>query len=124
EKAVRRLGELIAEGHIKNYESVRLYIETTKEAQELNCPVCLELWKSPVKAKCGHIFCEQCICDWKKRCKRLRLPVHCPCCRADVSMAVQQLVIQDPVKAVSRKHLDSDRGKRSRGWPRRQLTLH
>ncbi|CAE8680090.1 unnamed protein product, partial [Polarella glacialis] len=87
--------DLVAEGQVKSYSEVLRYIETTKEAQELHCPVCLELWRNPVKSKCGHIFCEQCICVWKVRCKRLRIPIQCPCCRADIQ-SVQ------PVQAQSR----------------------
>ncbi|CAE8582110.1 unnamed protein product [Polarella glacialis] len=102
EKAVRHLGDLIAEGQVKTYESVLRYIETTKEAQELHCPVCLEPWKNPVKSKCGHIFCEQCICVWKMRCKRLRIPIQCPCCRADIQTVQQPVQAKSSAKSMER----------------------
>ncbi|CAE8611372.1 unnamed protein product, partial [Polarella glacialis] len=115
EKAVRQLGDLIAEGQVKSYENVLRYIKTTKEAQELHCPVCLDPWKNPVKSKCGHVFCEQCICVWKMRCRRLRIPIQCPCCRADIQTVQQPVQAKNSAKSSER--VDS-------GWLGGRLKLH
>jgi hypothetical protein len=38
------------------------------------CSICLEVYKSPVRTECGHIFCRECILDC----------TDCPVCRGHV----------------------------------------
>lgn len=50
-------------------------LEALKEA--LRCPVCLEIFKNPVRVKgCLHQFCAQCIDDYTRKFKK-----NCPGCR-------------------------------------------
>uniref|UniRef100_A0A4W3GFH9 Nuclear factor 7, brain-like n=1 Tax=Callorhinchus milii TaxID=7868 RepID=A0A4W3GFH9_CALMI len=47
--------------------------------EELNCPVCLEIFTNPVTLDCGHSFCRSCICcnqSWEKKERNA-----CPECR-------------------------------------------
>lgn len=40
------------------------------------CPICIDPIYSRTKLKCGHEFCEQCICNYKSKGGKC-----CPCCR-------------------------------------------
>ena len=41
----------------------------------LECPICLDVFKMPVKTKCGHVFCKGCIEE------ALRHDPYCPTCK-------------------------------------------
>uniref|UniRef100_A0A8C5M416 Uncharacterized protein n=1 Tax=Leptobrachium leishanense TaxID=445787 RepID=A0A8C5M416_9ANUR len=52
--------------------------------EELNCAVCLNIYKDPVTLTCGHSFCQLCIenfLDTQQRCGAY----SCPNCRAEFS---------------------------------------
>nr|XP_006013511.2 PREDICTED: tripartite motif-containing protein 35-like [Latimeria chalumnae]XP_014339366.1 PREDICTED: tripartite motif-containing protein 35-like [Latimeria chalumnae]XP_014339367.1 PREDICTED: tripartite motif-containing protein 35-like [Latimeria chalumnae] len=45
----------------------------------ITCFVCQELFKDPVTLKCGHNFCQECVCEyWKEKTSQ-----SCPSCSAD-----------------------------------------
>ncbi|XP_029968110.1 tripartite motif-containing protein 35-like [Salarias fasciatus] len=46
--------------------------------EDLQCPVCREIFKDPVILKCSHSFCNSCVTQWWKT-KRQR---ECPVCKA------------------------------------------
>ncbi|XP_067865002.1 uncharacterized protein [Heterodontus francisci] len=48
--------------------------------EELNCPVCLDLFTDPVILECGHNFCRCCI----KRCWAKKRTNSCPECREEI----------------------------------------
>jgi deltex-like protein len=48
---------------------------STHSPEDDECPICLEKFKSPVKTKCGHVFCKECI-D-----KALEYDPYCPNCK-------------------------------------------
>ena len=41
----------------------------------LECPICLDVFKTPIKTKCGHVFCKGCIEE------ALRHDPYCPTCK-------------------------------------------
>ncbi|XP_065224846.1 polyadenylate-binding protein 1-like 2 [Planococcus citri] len=43
---------------------------------ELQCSICHELFREPCITDCGHIFCDECIVEWKNQ------NCSCPTCRA------------------------------------------
>nr|XP_014353424.1 PREDICTED: E3 ubiquitin-protein ligase TRIM39-like [Latimeria chalumnae] len=46
---------------------------------EMTCSVCQELFKDPVTLRCGHNFCQECVCEyWKGKTSQ-----SCPICRDD-----------------------------------------
>uniref|UniRef100_H2ZUI3 Tripartite motif containing 35 n=1 Tax=Latimeria chalumnae TaxID=7897 RepID=H2ZUI3_LATCH len=45
----------------------------------MTCYICQELFKDPVITKCGHNFCQECMCEYWKR----KTSQSCPICRAD-----------------------------------------
>lgn len=45
-----------------------------------DCGVCFELCVAPVVLRCGHTFCETCVCSWE-RARAARESVRCPLCR-------------------------------------------
>lgn len=42
------------------------------------CAICLEEIKEPHKTKCNHVFCKDCIIQWRKKKK------DCPLCRTKI----------------------------------------
>ncbi|XP_043942122.1 nuclear factor 7, brain-like [Protopterus annectens] len=56
-------------------------MQTGDFLEELNCPVCLELFKDPVILKCGHSFCKTCIDKVWNSAKN----ISCPECRVEFS---------------------------------------
>uniref|UniRef100_H3A1I9 Uncharacterized protein n=1 Tax=Latimeria chalumnae TaxID=7897 RepID=H3A1I9_LATCH len=46
---------------------------------EITCSLCQELFKDPVTLRCGHNFCQECVCEnWKEKTSQ-----SCSICRAD-----------------------------------------
>lgn len=58
--------------------------EEMMEAEEVPlaemCPICMERWKRPMKAKCGHVCCLSC---WERA---LAQYLECPLCRSHVRL--------------------------------------
>ena len=50
---------------------------TTTE-RELRCPICWDAFSAPVRTKCGHAFCEDCIRT------SIRVKSECPTCRQPI----------------------------------------
>lgn len=50
-------------------------------AQELSCPICLQLYNDPVVLPCGHNFCRACISKSADPTYSDKEPLRCPECR-------------------------------------------
>ncbi|PWA28166.1 hypothetical protein CCH79_00017960, partial [Gambusia affinis] len=50
-------------------------------AQELSCPICLQLYNDPVVLPCGHNFCLACISKSADSTDNGKEPLRCPECR-------------------------------------------
>ncbi|KAF5347644.1 hypothetical protein D9757_013350 [Collybiopsis confluens] len=65
----------------QNLQNLRKLVEDLKG--ELTCPVCLELAFEPYVAKCGHMYCAQCIMRMQKRAVRQKKEdATCGICRS------------------------------------------
>ncbi|XP_018416723.1 PREDICTED: E3 ubiquitin/ISG15 ligase TRIM25-like [Nanorana parkeri] len=49
--------------------------------EELNCSICLDIYKDPVSLRCGHNFCQDCVVSALKAQKSR--PYTCPECKAN-----------------------------------------
>ena len=47
--------------------------------RDLDCSICLEVFKLPIVLSCGHTFCRNCIENQKKNSSK------CPLCRTQIS---------------------------------------
>jgi len=63
-------------GTVKETEEM----EVEEVPQEEMCPICMERWKRPMKAKCGHVCCLSC---WERT---LAQYLECPLCRSHVRL--------------------------------------
>uniref|UniRef100_A0A8C8WK60 RING-type domain-containing protein n=1 Tax=Panthera leo TaxID=9689 RepID=A0A8C8WK60_PANLE len=54
------------------------------DLEEVTCPVCLEIFLSPVLLPCAHIFCFHCVRRWMLEHRDLKLT--CPVCRGERGM--------------------------------------
>jgi hypothetical protein len=55
----------------------------TKPDQDLQCPICLGVFKDPVETTgCRHVFCRECITEWLTA-----GGWTCPTCRADLPLS-------------------------------------
>ena len=66
--------------YINQQKSLNANSEEVSEVvpEEMRCPVCMERLRKPMKAKCGHVLCEEC---WDQTLAHL---LECPLCRAHV----------------------------------------
>ncbi|XP_051958603.1 RING finger protein 151-like [Xyrauchen texanus] len=55
---------------------VELFVNTPDA--DLICVICRAVLRCPVRLKCNHVFCKECILQWMKR------QVKCPCCRQSI----------------------------------------
>ena len=71
-------------GPAKEEQGDALDLETLKHClEELQCPICTEIFVSPSLTTCGHIFCQKCIQNWSNR------SPNCPICRGFVGAGIK-----------------------------------
>nr|XP_045000337.1 E3 ubiquitin-protein ligase TRIM50 [Jaculus jaculus] len=49
---------------------------------QLQCPICLEVFKEPLMLQCGHSYCKDCLVSLSRR--HLDAELRCPVCRQSV----------------------------------------
>ncbi|XP_051523188.1 RING finger protein 151-like [Myxocyprinus asiaticus] len=62
---------------------------------DLICVICRAVLRCPVRLKCNHVFCKECILQWMKR------QVKCPCCRQSIDQN-QMLILFKLSKSIGR----------------------
>uniref|UniRef100_A0A673K4Q5 RING finger protein 151-like n=1 Tax=Sinocyclocheilus rhinocerous TaxID=307959 RepID=A0A673K4Q5_9TELE len=75
-----------------SYE-VEQFVNTPDD--DLICVICRAVLRCPVRLKCNHVFCKECILQWMKR------QVKCPCCRQPIDQN-QMLVLFKLSKSIGR----------------------
>ena len=70
--------------YLTKYGTAKDTEEEVRGAEEVPlaemCPICMERWKRPMKAKCGHVCCLSC---WERA---LAQYLECPLCRSHVRL--------------------------------------
>ena len=52
-----------------------------------NCSICLDAYKNPTRTQCGHIFCRDCIWEWKNETNYFgEKKETCPLCRNKIGL--------------------------------------
>ncbi|XP_067285683.1 RING finger protein 151 [Pseudorasbora parva] len=72
---------------------VEQFVDTPDD--DLICVICRAVLRCPVRLKCNHVFCKECILQWMKR------QVKCPCCRQPIDQN-QMLVLFKLSKSIGR----------------------
>ena len=72
-------------GQIQTMDTEYDVYETIKD--ELDCPICKEMFSSPKSLSCGHIFCHDCL---QKAVKTYQYTdtLNCPTCRRPTSLSI------------------------------------
>mmetsp|Transcript_5891 Transcript_5891/g.17747 ORF Transcript_5891/g.17747 Transcript_5891/m.17747 type:complete len:105 (-) Transcript_5891:134-448(-) len=81
EKVVHFLGALRVLIQPVDQYGVRATKEDVAELGDV-CSICQDSMEGPLKLRCGHMFCEECIGEWLDR------DTTCPLCRAVVKPEV------------------------------------
>ncbi|OPJ87924.1 E3 ubiquitin/ISG15 ligase TRIM25 [Patagioenas fasciata monilis] len=82
-------------------------------AEELTCPICLDIYSTPVSLSCGHSFCKQCL--QQERQLRPQGPFRCPLCHSQADPAAE-LQPNVQLRSIVEKFLDAPtQGKRENG---------
>ena len=61
----------------------RDFVHPTQISPHLKCSICSEVFSDPVRAKCGHTFCRNCIESWIKNRNKA---APCPFCRQSMTL--------------------------------------
>ncbi|KAI6074125.1 E3 ubiquitin-protein ligase RNF114 [Aix galericulata] len=69
-------------------------LERPDPLARLTCPVCLEVFDSPVRVPCGHVFCTPCL----QECLKLKKPV-CGVCRSTLAPGSRALDLEKQIEA-------------------------
>lgn len=67
-------------------------------SEELQCPVCLEMFSRATTLGCGHTFCADCLQE-----VRAQSGDKCPLCRADVTSAIRSVTLDNIIRSMSAK---------------------
>ena len=52
-----------------------------------NCSICLDTYKNPRRTQCGHIFCRDCIIEWRNEPNYFgEKKETCPLCRNKIGL--------------------------------------
>ncbi|XP_065224824.1 polyadenylate-binding protein 1-like 2 [Planococcus citri] len=72
--------EKFVAANVKTFGQAKKKLQDLIEAlqTELQCSICHELFKEPSITECGHVFCEECIAEWKNQ---DGIVSSCPTCR-------------------------------------------
>merc|ERR1712216_500431 len=57
-------------------------LAASREAEDNVCTICHDPPSAPIRLRCGHIFCEECVHEWLQR------EQTCPLCRCVVRSAM------------------------------------
>jgi len=63
--------------------------------KDLECSICLEIFKLPIVLLCGHTFCKKCIEFQKKNSSK------CPLCRTQISCGYPCYILKNIIEKSS-----------------------
>lgn len=68
--------------------------------EEIKCPLCLEIYSSPKRLPCEHVFCNYCLSELLKKFLQRSKTLECPVCRC----SFPQITCTESVEQLSTAH--------------------
>jgi hypothetical protein len=63
----RQTNVCVHETHTHTHTHTQTQLQVVREAADNVCTICHDTLMNPIRLRCGHIFCEDCVYEWLQR---------------------------------------------------------